>query len=130
MCGTRPCPYWTGHLSIAYDHIDPQQIRISIGADVGITEDQCHVCQSVYGVKGNAPDPADIRAASGLVKYDLVARASVGELRLETVNLEDQVLGAFLAQVLDDRSMRMEVISGLAASQITGFSDAARVYRR
>lgn len=88
------------------------------------------MCQSVYGVIGNAPDPADINVASGLVKYGLVARAFVGELRLQTVNLEDQVLGAFLAQILDDRSMRMEVITGRAASQVTGFSDAANVYRR
>lgn len=130
MCGNRPCPYWTGHLSIAYDHVDPSQIRISIGADVGIYEEQCRICQSVYGVKGNGPDPAGISVASGLIKYDLVAREFVGELRIETRNLENQVLGAFLAQMLDERSMKMEVVAGLTASQATGFSDAASIYRR
>ena len=81
FCGNRPCPYWTGHLSIAYDHIDPGQIRISIGADVGIGEEQCRVCDSVYGVLGNSPDHAGISPGSGMVKYGLVAREHTGEYR-------------------------------------------------
>ena len=130
MCGTRPCPYWNGHLAIAYDHIDGSQIRISIGADVGITEEQCNVCQGAYGVLSNGPDPATIGVESGLVKYDLVAREHVGELRVETRNDESRILGAFLVQVLDDHSIRVEVAVGQTAAQIDGFSDAANIYRR
>ena len=130
FCGNRPCPYWTGHLAIAYDHIDASQIRISIGADVGITEEQCRVCQGAYGVLGNAPDPAGIGVESGLVKYNMVAREHVGDLRVETRNDESDILGAFIVQVLDDRTIRVEVAAGLTAAQIDGFSDAANIYRR
>nr|ABZ07011.1 putative peptidase family M23/M37 [uncultured marine microorganism HF4000_ANIW93N21] len=132
FCGNRPCPYWNGHLSIAYDHIDPQQIRISIGAETGIPVDACHICQAVYGVKGNGPDPANIDAASGLVKYDLVAREFIDNtgIREPTRNAEDQVLGVFLAQVVDDTSIKVEVIPSRNSSQVTGFSESARLYHR
>ena len=83
-----------GHLAIAYDHIDPGQIRVCIGADVGITEEQCRVCQGAYGVLGNTPDPAAIGVESGLVKYNLVAREHVGDLRVETRNDESRSLGS------------------------------------
>lgn len=132
FCGNRPCPYWNGHLAIAYDHIDPEQIRISIGGETGIPRDACNICQAVYGVKGNAPDPATIDAASGLVKYDLVAREFIDNtgIREPTRNAEDQVLGEFLAQVLDDTSIKVEAIPGRTSSQVTGFSESARLYHR
>ena len=104
--GNRPCPYWTGHLSIAYDHINPGQIRISIGADVGIGEEQCRVCDSVYGVLGNSPDHAGISPGSGMVKYGLVAREHTGEYRVATKNVESQVLGTFLVEMTGQRTIR------------------------
>ena len=82
ICGNRPCPYWTGHLSIAYDHIDPEQIRISIGADVGIGEEQCRECDSVYGVLGKKAKikyvvtPPEIRS-----KYQYFTEAKTDRLR-------------------------------------------------
>jgi len=132
FCGNRPCPYWNGHLAIAYDHIDPQQIRISIGAETGIPQDACDICRAVYGVKGNGPNPATIDTASGLVKYDLVAREFIDNtgIREPTRNAEDQVHGVFLAQVLDDTTIKVEVIPGRNSSQVTGFSQNARLYHR
>lgn len=114
LCGNRPCPYWNGHLSIAYHHIDAQQVRISIGAETGIPEEACRTCQGAYGVKGNNPDPASIDTGSGLVKYDLVAREFIDEagIREPNRNVEDQVLGVFLARVLDDTTIKVEVLAG------------------
>jgi len=105
---------------------------ISIGGETGIPRDACNICQAVYGVKGNAPDPATIDAASGLVKYDLVAREFIDNtgIREPTRNAEDQVLGEFLAQVLDDTSIKVEAIPGRTSSQVTGFSESARLYHR
>ena len=130
FCGNRPCPYWTGHLSIAYDHMDPGQIRISIGADVGIGQELCRVCDSVYGVLGNSPDPAGISPRSGMVKYGLVAREHAGEYRVATINIENQVLGTFLVEMTDQRTINMEVVAGSHPGQVGGFSQAAKIYHR
>ena len=132
FCGNRPCPYWNGHLAIAYDHIDPLQIRISIGAETGIPQNACYICQAVYGVKSNGPNPATIDAASGLVKYDLVAREFIDNtgIREPTRNAEGQVLGVSLAQVVDDTTIKVEVVPGRDYSQVTGFSERARLYHR
>lgn len=59
---------------IAYDHIDPTQIRVSIGRDIGITQDDCRVCGGVYAVSGNSPDPASVTVADGPIKYELTGR--------------------------------------------------------
>ncbi|PKB65531.1 MAG: hypothetical protein BZY80_00145 [SAR202 cluster bacterium Io17-Chloro-G2] len=130
LCGNRPCPYWTGHLSIAYDHIDPGQIRISIGAGVGIGQEVCRVCESVYGVLGNSPDPAGITPQSGVVKYGLVAREHTGEYQVATKNIESRVLGTFLVEMTGQRTIKMEVVSGSRPSQVDGFSQAAKTYHR
>jgi hypothetical protein len=132
FCGNRPCPYWNGHLAIAYDHIDPQQVRISIGAETGIPQEACHICQGAYGVRGNSPDPASVSTGSGLIKYDLVAREFIDEsgIREPNRNAEDQILGVFLAQVLDDTTIKVEVFAGTTSAQVAGFSEKARLYRR
>ena len=130
FCGNRPCPYWTGHLAIAYDHIDPGQIRISIGADVGISEELCRVCDSVYGVLGNSPNPAEISLESGMVKYGLVAREHTGEFRVATKNVENQALGTFLVEMTGQRIIKMEVMAESHPSQVSGFSQAAKMYHR
>jgi hypothetical protein len=122
--------YWYGHLSIVYDHFDPAQIRISIGAETGIDETVCSVCAGVYGVRGNAPDPATISVDSGLVKYELLGRLHFGNPRVRTMNDERNILGVFLVQMVDDRTIRVEVVPGQTAEQVEGFSDAARIYRR
>jgi len=97
---------------------------------VGIGHELCRVCDSVYGVLGNAPDPAEISIQSGLVKYGLVAREHTGEYRVATKNVESRVLGTFLAQVLDQRAIKMEVVAGVHPDQVDGFTQAAKIYHR
>ena len=130
FCGNRPCPYWKGHLAIAYDYIDPTLIRVSIGAEVGIDKSLCRICDGVYGVQGNGPDPVEVELDSGLVKYNLVGFEHTGEFRVVTKNVENPVLGVFLAQVIDDSTIKMEVFPGRTAAEIEGFSNEAKIYYR
>ncbi len=122
--------YWNGHLAIAYDHIDPSQLRISIGRDVGIIYDDCYICRGVYGVNGNAPDPASVTAADGLVRYELTGRLYASEHSTERTIGSGVVIGTFLALVLDDMSIKTEFLKGKAASDVVAFTDDAVVYRR
>lgn len=122
--------YWNGHLAIAYDHIDPSQIRISIGRDIGITNDDCSGCGGVYAVNGNAPDPGSVTVSDGLVKYELTGRQHASPDSTEKTISNGVVIGTFLVQVLDDSSIKTEFVKGVPASGVTEFSAAAIVYRR
>lgn len=118
--------YWTNHITIAYDWIDPTKIRVSIGFDTGINDDQdCNVCFGNYAVRGNKPDPNTIRPETGLVKYELMSRTGVNHVEVGTTSL-----GTFLVQHLGDHTIRVEVIPGKAPAEVDGFSDASIIYRR
>lgn len=122
--------YWTGHLSIAYDHVEPSQIRISIGRDIGLTTEDCRICGGVYAVHGNGPDPATVLVESGTTKYELTGRKhSDPDSREKTVN-DGNILGIFLVQVIDETSIRTEFVKDVSASETTGFSENAVIYRR
>jgi len=58
--------YWEDNLAVAYDHIDPSQIRVSFGDYKGE--------ERQFGVLGNSPDPKDIgigeRVTYELVRFD------------------------------------------------------------
>ena len=79
---------------------------------------------------GNSPDPAEISPESGVVKYGLVAREHTGEYRVATKNVESRVLGTFLAQMVDRRTIKLEVVAGSHPAQVDGFSQAAKIYHR
>jgi hypothetical protein len=121
--------YWDTHLAIAYHYIDPSTLIVSIGADTGIPKDACRVCAGAYGIKGNSPDPANIGVSDGMVKYELI-----GRIRLEpgapAFNDEANSVGVFLAEMIDDRSVRIEVFPGVLPSAVQGFTDEAVVYTR
>ncbi len=129
--------YWTGHLALAYDYIDPAQVRFSIGADVGIDADACRTCNGVYAVLGNSPDPATVGPDSGAVSYVLVGFRHVEPevwtpsfFPAATIAVETQVLGTALAELVDERTLRFQVFSGESSAPETGFTDAASIYRR
>jgi hypothetical protein len=62
--GSSPlgCSYWIGHLAFVYDHLDPTQVRVSLGDFGGLA--------AQFGVVGNGPDPATVGVGS-LVEYEL-----------------------------------------------------------
>ena len=126
--------YWYGHLAIVYDYLDPTAIRISVGGlgDYG---------GMLFGVRGNAPDPADVTQASGLVKYELMGTswvvAATGEpwdqsrhpgSAIRAVSSDSR--GTALVQMLGDRRIKMEVFLEQAPDQVQGFTSAARIYLR
>ncbi len=123
-------PYWAAHLTIAYDLYDPAQVRVSIGAQTGIDEGPCSICGNVYAVAGDGPDPAGVSVASGAVTYELLGRLHVGPERELTAPDEQVRLGVLLTQLLDDRTIKVEVFPGVTPDQATDFTDAVSIYRR
>src|SRR3989344_8865198 len=125
--------YWLGHLSIAYDYIDPDRIVLSIGGYNGENSRQ-------FGVKGNSPNPSDISIEDGLIKYELVEydyitqsgnswdRISVVK-DLKTKSYE-MVHGVVLIQMLENRKIKFEAFPGKTASQVSGFTENAKTYER
>jgi len=123
---TNDSAYWKGHLTLAYGYIDPTQIRISLGFDSGIDDQQlCNVCFGAYGVRDNKPDPASIGPDDGLVKYELMSRQGPNH---EQVG--DTSLGTFLVQHLGNRTLKVEFLLGKTPDQVAEFSADAKIYKR
>ena len=120
--------YWDGHLYIGYGYIDPTQIRISIGFLTDISRDMCNICRGAYGVRGNDPYPDTVTSASGIIKYELMSRNEQSKWIREQVG--DVSLGTLLVEHLGDRTIRIEMVVGMAPQDVSGFSDNARLYRR
>jgi len=123
--------YWRDHLSIVYNHIDPEHIIVSFGSYQGRAKQ--------FGVLGNKPDPRRVSAQTGLVKYALVnydyfdrdkrwdRRSWVKGLKVRNGN---QVQGVVLFQVLGSEKLKVEIFPGKTASQVSGFSHSAMIYER
>lgn len=125
--------YWSTHLAFAYDGIDPRQIIVSIGDFSGEAKQ--------FAVKGNSPDPADVSVSTGQVKYELVqidyivegtganwnrAGFAKGIKATGTGGVE----GAVLVQMVGDRKIKVEAFPGKSASEVSGFTSAAKIYER
>lgn len=129
--------YWSGHLALLYDAIDPKMITISMG---NFKKSDGSDAQA-FSVIGNQPDPGTITKASGLVKYELTN--SINYYLPDgtpwdhktpspgiTAKVGTQVAGTILFQLTDTRVLKAEVFPGQAASEVTGFSDKAKIYER
>lgn len=131
--GSNPSQYWEGHLTIAYDYLDPNAIRISMGSWGGKS--------TQAAVKGNAPNPKDVSVGTGLVKYELVdshytqpngqpwdQETFAKDVRLDTT--QSYEYGILLVQLIDSRKLKVETFLDKSASQISGFTPAAVMYER
>ncbi|MDA1096291.1 MAG: hypothetical protein O3B84_03435 [Chloroflexi bacterium] len=135
--GTDVARYWAGHLSIVYDLYDPTQVRVSLG-DFGSRSAQ-------FGVRGNGPDPAMVTAATGPVRYELVAweyyrpdgnrwdRRS--PVQGPVARNGGQLLGMLVVEVLAGERLRVEILVGIQGTQTAErgevlFSDSALIYER
>jgi hypothetical protein len=114
--------YWKGHLTFAYHHIDPARIVVSIGDFAGQPKQ--------FWVKGNAPDPANIAEAEGVVKYELVMPMMGSDGRMYSRPDADKALGVVLVQLVADRRLKVEIRSGESASKSREFTAAAEFYER
>jgi hypothetical protein len=110
--------YWSGHLALARGNIDPSLLVFSAGFPDGSTRQ--------WAVKGNAPDPATVTTASGMVKYELTT-FNGDSLR---TNANQAVIGVMLVQVLANRQLRMEYVPNVLAAAVAGFTSAAVLYER
>ncbi len=100
--------YWDGHLSISYDYIDPNKIIFSIGNFEGKA--------SQFNIVGNAPDPATIDGAEGIVKYELEQYRAFK--------------GSALVQVLPGNKLKVETFPGRKKDVVQGFTSQAQIYVR
>lgn len=125
--------YWDGHFSIAYDYIDPTQIRFSIGNFDGKA--------AQFGIKDNSLDPAKIDKSSGIIKYELMqyeyfdkstgTRWNVMEpVKEPSSQNTNEFKGTALLQLLEDRKLKLEVFPGKTTDQVSSFTPKARIYER
>jgi len=125
--------YWLGHLSIVYDAYDTDTIILSIANYEGEDSRQ-------YAVKGNSPDPASIGVDNGLIEYELVRynyftsdgtpwdnKQLAKGIRVKS---KDAVEGVVLVQLIEDRKIKFETFPRKTGSQVSGFSDQAKIYER
>ena len=131
--GTNREKYWSGHLSIVYDHIDPNLIIISIG-DFGGESTQ-------DAVKGNTPDPANISIEDGMIKYELVNfdyYIKNTEKNWDRESWDKEIIGKestqskgmILVQLLDDEKLKVETFPDKSANQVPNFTENAKIYER
>jgi hypothetical protein len=112
-----------GHLAFAYHHVEPSVVIVSIGDFDGQPRQ--------FAVKGNGPDPADVSAKDGLVKYELVyAPIDSKGARIELPPQMRGVQGVLLAQLLDDRKLKIEALPSKRATEVPSFSRGAETYER
>lgn len=124
--------YWTGHLSIAPDYLDPESIVISLGNFNGE--------EAQFGVLNNTPDPATVDSSSGMIKYELVQQdwaESSGkqwDRMTLTTNLKAKnhstVMGTVLIQMIDQRKIKFEAFPQKTAGDISAFTSLAKIYTR
>jgi len=107
---TDPLGEWGKHLAFVYDRDNPSQIRISVGGTLPISV-------GVYQVDGNSPDPAEVSAESGIIKYRLRG----------TTNWEGET-ATILAQVVDNERIKVEAFEGHPSSPV--LTSNAKYYTR
>ena len=129
----RMSGYWGTHLAFAYDGLDPSLIIVSMGDYAGDAKQ--------FAVKGNAPDPRGVDATDGITKYELVQYGYLTDKNEEwngwnfakiskAYGHDEQVNGVAMVQMLEDRKIKFETFPGKTASQVSGFTENAKIYER
>ncbi len=126
--------YWKSHLAFAYNELDPSSVEVSIGSWNG--DDTGHQ----FAVLGNGPDPKKVSVESGAIKYELVFPmfTAVGGEPWDQVSYAGPIKrtagkntsGVLLVQIVSDREIKVEAFPGKTRDQVTGFTQAARLYER
>jgi hypothetical protein len=94
----RRLDYWVGHLALAYHHIDPSKVVVSLGDFEGKPRQ--------LWVKGNSPDPGKIGAKDGDIKYELVYSAIDNSGRPYDGIDSRKVHGVLLVRMLSKQELR------------------------
>jgi len=122
--------YWKTHISFSSDPVDPNFFVISLGNFDGEAMQ--------FGAKGNSPKPEEVK--SELVKYDLVEKGYVDSSGKEWgfgpavkglhVDHGREIKGVVLVQLLENKKLKFELFPGKTASQVSGFTENAKIYER
>ena len=118
-----------GHLSLAYDSIDPTALVLSTGNYQGKPQ--------VFAVKGTA-DWTKITKTSGLAKIELAQGALTspdgkrwtGGYVAGLKYVPGITMATALLQMTDDAHLKVELVPGKNPNQVSGFSTAAVMYDR
>jgi hypothetical protein len=122
-----------GHLAVVYDGNDPGQVDVSFGNYQGHPEQ--------FAVAGNTPDPATVDRSTGLVRYELaliehysfstgVVGDNVSFLPHIRTRAASRVEGTVLMQLVDQRSLKIEIFPGKRSADVSGFDSGALMYSR
>lgn len=118
----RRLDYWVGHLTLAYHHIDPTKVVVSLGDFQGKPRQ--------FWIKGNAPNPAKISGDDGPIKFELVYGSLDNSGRpYEGIDTRT-VHGTLLVQLLSKQQLRVELFPGKSAGDVQGFTENAMNYTR
>ncbi len=129
--GNNPHAYWDTHLAFVYNEVDPTFIIVSVGDFAGEPKQ--------FAVRGNVPNPATVRVSSGVIKYELVDfdYTSNGKMwdhmslapHIGVVS-NDFVRGVILVEMIESRTLKVEVFPDKKAGEVLGFTANAKVYVR
>lgn len=86
---------------------DPAKMRVVSGGTLALAPFN-------YFVEGNGPDPQNVVAPSGLVKYELLSPSR----------------STMLIDMLESGKIKVEVFANKRKSEVTGFTSAAKIYVR
>lgn len=125
--------YWTSHLSIAPEHLDPTAYIVSFGNYQGEAEQ--------FSIPRDSASPSEVSTATGLVKYELRDweylkengkgwdRDSLAK-NLKLNNSKNSGQGCVLFELIEDQKLKMEAFPGKKCSQVKKFTSAAKFYTR
>ena len=142
--GVNPSKYWSGHLSIAPDSIDPNVWIFATGYWPGARDGSG---AADYLIVDPEIHPNKAKVTDGIIKYNLgdliyclldepdncVSRPDgttslFGKHRTE--NSRNSFEGTVLLQILEDRLLKMEVFPGKTSDGIQDFTSNATLYER
>jgi hypothetical protein len=122
---------WVGHLAMTPLNIDPSKLRVAMGD--GFTGGEM---ASVWGVTGHSPPFDSVTPLSGLTRYEvrqlLPCDGSSPDIRgrAREITCNAAAMGTLIVELLNNRTMRVEVAFGVAPSSSPTFTGNARIYVR
>ena len=79
-------------------------------------------------MRGNSPVPAQVSPNDSLVKCELVMPAIDNRSGQPLSQSNERSYGVSLAQLIEDRKLKIEVFPGKSAATVAGFTTGARIY--
>ncbi len=126
---SHPNGYWSGHLALAYNYIDPKALEFSIGDYQGQP--------TQFAVK-NGTDWTKITPSSGVVKVELAQLNMVtstgaiwsGQFDKGITVKTGPTQATALIQMTAKQTMKVEVFPGKTPAQVSGFDSNVKTYDR